>query len=183
MNLHSVLNEGYKTKNKNNLNGYILDKKLSDHNNKIYYNPNEKKLLHNVVGSHNLGDWVNNAKLALGYGFKESKRYKDSHKKLRDAKQKYNVNDATIVGHSQGGFTASNIASKNDKVITFNKASVGQTIKKNERAYRSDDIVSVLNANSKNMNHVKPISKTGIMPLDLYKNHSVDVIKNHKIII
>ena len=33
------------------------------------------------------------------------------------------------------------------------------------------------------MNHVKPISKTGVMPLDLYKNHSVDVIKNHKIII
>jgi hypothetical protein len=183
MNLHSVLKEGYKSKNKDNLNGYVLDRKLSDHNNKIYYDPTNKKLLHNVVGSHNLSDWVNNAKLAIGFGFKESKRYKDSHKKLRQAKEKYGINDATVVGHSQGGFTASNIASKNDKVITFNKAAVGQTIKKNERAYRTDDLVSVLNARSKHMTNLPSVSKSGILPLDLYKNHNVDAIKNNKIFI
>ena len=42
--------------------------------------------------------------MGLGYGFKESNRYKDSHKALRDAKSKYHVNNATVVGHSQGGY-------------------------------------------------------------------------------
>jgi len=184
MNLHSVLKEGYKSKNKDNLNGYVLDKKLSDHNNKIYYNPTNKKLLHNVVGSHNLSDWVDNAKLAIGFGFKESKRYKDSHKKLRQAKEKYGIHDATVVGHSQGAFTAGMISGKNDKVITLNKAAtIGQKVRNNERAYRTNDIVSVLNANSKHMNNLSSVSKTGILPLDLYKNHNVNAIKNKKIFI
>ena len=185
MNLHSVLKEGYKSKNKDNLNGYILDRKLSDHNNKIYYNPTDKKLLHNVVGSHNLSDWVDNAKLAVGYGFKESKRYKDSHKKLRQAKEKYNVDNATVVGHSQGGFTAGMISGKNDKVVTLNKAAtIGQKVRNNERHFRTNDLVSVLNTHSKHTTNLQPVNtQTGIIPLDIYKNHNVDAIKNKKIFI
>lgn len=184
MNLHSVLKEGYKSKTKDNLNGYVLDRKLSDHNNKIYYDQTNKKLLHNVVGSHNLSDWVDNAKLAIGFGFKESKRYKDSHKKLRQAKEKYGINNATVVGHSQGGFTAGMISGKNDKVISLNKAAtLGQKVRNNERAYRTDDIVSVLNARSKHMTNLPSVSKTGILPLDLYNNHNVDAIKKDKIFI
>jgi len=52
---HDILKAGY-SHNKNNKNGrklenegYIIDKKLSDHNNQIYYNPKNKKLVHNVV--------------------------------------------------------------------------------------------------------------------------------------
>lgn len=184
MDLYSVLKNGY-SQNKKDLNGYVLDRKLSDHNNRIYYNPSNKKLVHNVVGSHTLHDWVDNAKIAIGHGFKESNRYKTSHKKLRQAKDKYGVNNATVLGHSQGGYTAGMISGKNDKVITLNKAAtIGQKVKNNETHYRTNDMVSLLNANSKHTVNLKPnVKQTGIMPLDAYNNHLVDAIKNKKIVI
>ena len=183
MDLYSTLKNGY-SKDKKDLNGYVLDRKLSDHNNQIYYNPTNKKLVHNVVGSHTLHDWVDNAKIAVGIGFKQSNRYKTSHKKLRQAKEKYNVGNATVLGHSQGGYTAGMISGKNDKVVTFNKAAtLGQKVRNNERHYRTDDIVSLLNANSKHTTNIRPNKQTGIIPLDLYKNHVVESIKSKKIII
>jgi hypothetical protein len=186
-----ILKAGY-SKDKKNKNsrkleneGYIIDKKLSDHNNKIYYNPNNKKLVHNVVGSHTLHDWVDNAKIAVGYGFKESNRYKTSHKKLRQAKEKYNIDNATVVGHSQGGYTAGMISGKNDKVITLNKAAtIGQKVRNNETHYRTNDLVSTLNANSKHTVNLKPdVKQTGIKAVDAYNNHLVDAIKNKNIFI
>jgi len=45
---HDILKAGYSKKNVDNRKleneGYIIDKKLSDHNNKIYYNPTKKNL-------------------------------------------------------------------------------------------------------------------------------------------
>jgi len=47
--------------------GYTIDKGLSNDNQQVYYNPETKKLLYNVTGSHSLTDWVNSdLKLALG---------------------------------------------------------------------------------------------------------------------
>lgn len=47
--------------------GYQIDKKLSNENQQVYYNPETNKMLYNVTGSHNLTDWVNSdLKLALG---------------------------------------------------------------------------------------------------------------------
>lgn len=47
--------------------GYQIDKGLSNDNQQVYYNPETKKLLYNVTGSHSLQDWVNSdLKLALG---------------------------------------------------------------------------------------------------------------------
>jgi len=47
--------------------GYQIDKGLSNENQQVYYNPENKKLLYNVTGSQSLQDWVNSdAKLALG---------------------------------------------------------------------------------------------------------------------
>ena len=76
------------------------------------------------------------------------------------------------------------ISGKNDKVVTFNKAAtLGQKVRNNERHYRTDDIVSLLNANSKHTTNIRPNKQTGIIPLDLYKNHVVESIKSKKIII
>ena len=47
--------------------GYMIDNKLSNDNQQVYFNPESKKLLYNVTGSKSLTDWVNaDAKLALG---------------------------------------------------------------------------------------------------------------------
>jgi hypothetical protein len=54
--------------------GYQIDKGLSNDNQQVYYNPDSKKLLYNVTGSHTLGDWVNSdLKLALGIRKNEGK--------------------------------------------------------------------------------------------------------------
>jgi hypothetical protein len=85
-----------------------------------------------------------------------------------------------------GGSIAGYIASKNDKVLTLDKgATLFQPVRKNETAYRTkDDIVSLLNANSK---HAKTLSnpnfKTGVLPLDVLNAHNVDNIKKEKIFI
>lgn len=47
--------------------GYQIDKKLSNDNQQVYFNPQTNKLLYNVTGSKSLTDWVNvDSKLALG---------------------------------------------------------------------------------------------------------------------
>lgn len=54
--------------------GYEIDKKLSNENQQVYYNPQTGKMLYNVTGSHNLTDWVNSdLKLALGIKKNEGK--------------------------------------------------------------------------------------------------------------
>ena len=121
-NLYDVLKNGYNKKKKDNLNGYIIDKSLSNNNHQTYYNPTDKKLIFNVNGTNRATDWITNLKLATGFGYKESNRFKDSHKAIREAKKKYNVNNATVTGHSQGGLTAQYISSKGDKVVTLDKA-------------------------------------------------------------
>ena len=40
--LHNVLTNSYKSKPQEKMDGYELDKSLSNHNQQIYYNPNEK---------------------------------------------------------------------------------------------------------------------------------------------
>lgn len=54
--------------------GYQIDKGLSNDNQQVYYNPETKKLLYNVTGSHSLQDWVNSdLKLALGVNKNQGK--------------------------------------------------------------------------------------------------------------
>jgi len=54
--------------------GYQIDKGLSNENQQVYYNPETKKLLYNVTGSHNVTDWINSdLKLALGIRKNEGK--------------------------------------------------------------------------------------------------------------
>jgi len=62
--------------------GYIYDDKLSNHNESVYYNPTEKKLLYNVAGTHNLRDWGTNAYLAVGK-LKDTNRYKEADRILK----------------------------------------------------------------------------------------------------
>jgi hypothetical protein len=54
--------------------GYEIDKGLSNDNQQVYYNPDNKKLLYNITGSHNLSDWANSdLKLALGINKNQGK--------------------------------------------------------------------------------------------------------------
>ena len=184
--LYDVLKNGYSKKKKNNLNGYILDSSLSNKNHQTYYNPKDKKLVFNVNGTNRATDWITNLKLATGLGYKESDRYKDSHKAIRDAKKKYSVNNATVTGHSQGGLTAQYISSKGDKVVTLDKATtIGGKQREGSKNYRSSgDAVSLLGVGRKNtINLENPNKITGNAIIDTLKAHNVDNIKDSKIFV
>ncbi len=166
--------------------GYNFDSMLSNHNQQVWYNPNTKKMLFNVAGTHNLKDWGTDLYLALGK-LKDTNRYKEARNILNQAKQKYGSDIKTdITGHSLGGAVSQYIAGKDDKVYTLDKgATIGQKTRSNENAYRtSGDIVSALNANSTRMKTLNNYNKsTGFIPMDILKAHNVENIKNDGIFI
>ena len=89
--------------------------------------------------------------MALSFGrLKNTDRYKDSDKRLKQAKQKYGVSSALVVGHSLGAIISKYIAGSSDKVVQYNSASViGEKPRDNVTSYRtSGDLVSLLNKNT-----------------------------------
>ena len=99
LSLHDALKNSYKPLHDSKrmmLNrGYYLDKKLSNHNEQIYWKPTEKKLLMTIAGTHNIRDWGTDVYLALGK-IKDTNRYKESDSILKQAKQKYNPKNTTV---------------------------------------------------------------------------------------
>ena len=186
--LYDVIQSGYKNadEQRNNLisTGYKRDNQLSNHNNQVYYNEDKHDLIYNTTGTHNKKDLIyNNLALATGQ-IKKTQRYMDAHQGLRQAKEKYKIDKATVTGDSLGGAIASQIHSKNDKAITFNKGStIGQRVRPSENSFRiSGDVVSTLNLHNKNVKtlHNQNI-QTGIKLIDTYNSHMPSNLKNYNI--
>jgi hypothetical protein len=100
---------------------------------------------------------------------KSTNRYKEADKVLKKAKRKYHRKETVVSCHSMGTTIGGYIASKEDRVITLDKAAtIGQKVRNNETHYRtSGDIVSLLNVNSKHTKTLKNENiKTGILPID-----------------
>ena len=162
LNFHSVLKNSYDTRDKQKKaflkENYVFDSDLSNGNNSVYFNPKQNKLLMSVKGTNpfSLKDLGTDAYLAAGH-LKDTDRYKESKNILEKAKKRYNPKESTIAGHSLGGTISQYIAGKDDKVYTLDKgATIGQKSRSNEKAFRSEnDVVSMLNTNSKNMTTLK----------------------------
>jgi hypothetical protein len=190
MDLHAVIKNSYAKKKDQKKaftdKGYVYDEKLSNKNNAIYYNPETKKVLHSVKGTDptNIKDLYTDAMLSMGM-LKKTDRYKDSHKKLREAKAKYGTDTADVVGHSLGSGIASYISDKNkDKVYTLDKATtIGGKTRSNEQSYRTKgDVVSIFNKNSKRTKTLDNPNKKSKIPIigkviDALNAHNVDNIK------
>jgi len=143
-------------------NGYVLKKNLTNDNHQVYYHPEDKKLLYNINGTQNtnvnkfLEDWNTNLQIGLGRGektarFKEEKGNLEKAKKAIKDEYKHDDFDTTITGHSQARWHASQIADKNDKVVTYNGLNPGGKIKANETHYRvATDPVSLTTIGQKN---------------------------------
>jgi hypothetical protein len=198
INLHSAIKNSYapreQQKNAFKNEGFVYDSDLSNHNEQVYYNPTQKKLLYTVAGTHNLRDWGTDSWLAFG-NLKGTDRYKEAKNVLEKAKKRYNPKETTVAGHSLGGSVSQYIASPTDKVFTLDKgATFGQKTRGNETAYRtSGDLVSALNANSTRMTTLKNNNLIHKTPLkyfspsarlaDAYYAHDVDNIKKSGIFI
>ena len=189
MSLYQILKNSYdaKSNQKTALTkyGYNYDSQLSNKNNQIYFNPSTKELLMSVKGTDptNWRDLYTDAALTFG-ALKNTSRYKESDKKWKAAKQKYNVASGTLVAHSLGGIIIKYISSSSDKVITLDSASIiGQKDRPNATSYRtSGDLVSLLDANKSNTTTLK---KENYGLIDTFGNigqalssHEVDQIKN-----
>lgn len=161
LNLYNALEASYKSvadaKKELAKYDYYVNERLSTPDIKVAWNPVTKKLLFLVAGTNKLADVSTDVGLAFGK-LKDTTRYKDAKELLKKAKEAYNVDTATIAGHSLGATISSYISSKKDKVFSYNKgATIGQGSRPNEVAYRSKgDIVSVLASGNKNMKTLAP---------------------------
>ena len=185
LDLHDVLKNSYSNKHRENMNGYKLDKELSNHNQQVYYNPEHKKLVVSVAGTHNLRDWGTDFYLGIGK-LKDTNRYKEAKSVYDKAKNKYNPMQATAVGHSLGSSISNYITSGNDKSVGLDGGyTVGQTARNNSTQYRSSgDVVSALGANQSNMHTLRsPNIRTGIGLIDALRSHNVDNLKTQGILI
>ena len=91
-----------------------------------------------------LTDWQNNAVFGLGgeTAYKMTPRYKRAKERVAELEKKYNPEDMTIIGHSQGGLLAEIVPSNARERITLNKATRPQDFlfrrrKKNQYDIRS----------------------------------------------
>lgn len=121
--LHTALKASYQNKNaaqRLTQSGYLQDTDMSDHRQQVWYNPNEKKLLMTVAGTHNRHDVLTDVKLAFG-GFRalqNTKRAKAAKNTLEKAREKYNPASTTVAGHSLGGSIAQVVANqKTDRIL------------------------------------------------------------------
>ena len=153
--LYDVLKNSYSDKKKQmdslKRNGYNYDSMLSNHNQQVYYNPTDRKLIVNVAGTHNLHDVGTDLYLAAGK-LKDTNRYKEADKIFKEAKQKYRPSKTNVVGHSLGGSIASYISGNNDKVHTLNSGyTIGEKTKKIEMNIKLVVMRSVYSVQIKNI--------------------------------
>ena len=185
LDLHEVLKNSYSNKHRENMNGYKLDKELSNHNQQVYYNPEHKKLVVSVAGTHNLRDWGTDFYLGIGK-LKDTNRYKEAKSVYDKAKAKYNPLQSTAVGHSLGSSISNYITSGNDKSVGLDGGyTIGQTSRNNSKQYRSSgDVVSALGANQSNMTTLNsPHIRSGIGLVDALRSHNVDNIAGSGIVV
>ena len=131
------------------INGYVLDKELSNGQAKVYHNPTTgKTIVANRGTQGTLQDWANNIAYTMGM-YDYTGRWKNAKRTQDEAIQKYGKVD-TNVGHSQSGIITRklNNLGKTGEVINVNPASLGESQKKNETIVRSTlDPVSIFQPN------------------------------------
>lgn len=163
--------------------GYKIDSQLSNDNQQVYYNPDKKKLLMNVTGTHKGQDVVTDVRLAFG-GLKNTQRFKEADTTLQKAKDKYKENKVVLTGHSLGGSIVNYIKKPDDEMYALNSGvTIGQKSRNpnsNAHNYRiAGDVISSLGANQKHMTTLPSPYKS----YDPSKVHSTDAIKEQMIFI
>jgi len=144
--ISDFIDASYSKKPPKELDGFILDSKLSTDVAKVYYNPNngEARVIHR--GTEGIKDWGNNLAYIAG-AYELTDRYKQGKKVQDAAEKKYGKKNISTLGHSQGAVLARKLGADTKEVINVNPAFKGEIPKKNEYNIRSSaDVVSGLYA-------------------------------------
>lgn len=132
------------------INGYQLDKELSNGQAKVYHHPETgKTIVANRGTQGTLQDWANNLAYMTGM-YDRTGRWKNAQRTQEEAIKKYGKVD-TNVGHSQSGVITRklNALGKTGEVINVNPASLGERQKANETVVKSTfDPVSIFQPKS-----------------------------------
>lgn len=129
--LQEALNISYspleKTQRKLQPYGYKLDTALSTQQNKVFVQPESKKVVFTTAGTNPFSarDIATDAYLAfLGKaGLTQTSRYKESKAVLEKTREKYPNYKRTLAGHSLGSSIVSNLANPNEQVKGFGTGS------------------------------------------------------------
>jgi hypothetical protein len=107
--------------------GYKLDTALSTQQNKVFVQPESKKVVFTTAGTNPYSprDIATDAYLAfLGRaGLTQTSRYKESKAVLEKAREKYSGYKKVLAGHSLGKTIVSNLANPNEQVKGFGSGS------------------------------------------------------------
>ena len=129
--LEEALNVSYspleKTQRKLDPYGYKLDTTLSTAQNKVFIQPQSKKMVFTTSGTDptSIRDLTTDAYLAfLGRaGLTQTTRYKESEAVLNKAREKYPKYKRSLIGHSLGSSVVSNLAKPEEQVRGFGTGS------------------------------------------------------------
>ena len=151
-NLKHFIDNSYSKKPKENIEGYVIDKAISNDIAKTYYNPETGHAVITHRGTSGAKDWANNLAYLTGL-YKYTDRYKRGKKAQEATNKKYGKENVSTVGHSQGAVLARHLGEGTKEIINLNPAYVAEKPKKNEYNIKSSsDVVSKL----------KPIHKKDI---------------------
>ena len=110
--IKAFLEASYDVKDtKPEINGYILDRELSNKWGKLFYNSALKKAVVAHRGTRNAKDWRNNALIGIG-AYKLSDRFKTGELLQNQAEAKYKGYKIYTLGHSQAGQLVNLLGSK-----------------------------------------------------------------------
>ena len=127
-------------------------------------------------------DWSNNAVYGLGgeLMYKQTPRFKRAKERVAELEKKYNPEDITIIGHSQGALLAEIVPSKAREIISLNKASRPQDALFRRRKKNQYDIRSRFDPVS-----FFPLQKSNYtidgVSLNHLAQHSPDVLEGQKV--
>jgi uncharacterized protein (DUF2164 family) len=169
------------------INGYILDKELSNKWGKVFYNQALKKAVVVHRGTRSATDWRNNAMIGIG-AYQLTDRFKTGKLLQEEAEAKYTGYKMYTLGHSQAGQLV-NLLGKNTTGISLNPAYTtalkGEFQGTNEFTIRSSldpvsgltkglqsAILNITNPNFNKRNNIVIPAETN----DLLKEHSLDIL-------
>lgn len=180
--LGDLLSNSYKPQQEANENmkkkGYKYDKELSNMETKIFVDETSGEPIIVHRGTVRVKDWVDDAKLALGFG-KTTQRLKDAQEINKKVEAKYNK-PVHNVGHSLGGYIAENAGGKGN-VITYNKgAGIGDLFTKKNSGRQLDifadsDLVSTIARKTQKSNKevIKNKNRSILKPINYLNAHKV----------
>ncbi len=172
--IKKLINASY-NKKLSNIDGYELDKDLSDRKVQVYKKDGQAYVVHR--GTQGFQDVLTDIKMTFG---KKDKRFKHAKEIQNKAIDKYGSENIHTLGHSLGAKLAEEYGKKGKEVITLNKPTLPEDVIKKRKVSKNQydikttlDPVSILKPFQKDKKDIVIKSET----LNPLKEHSSNVLE------